>query len=291
MLRRTALAKDFSVLALPALAVYFAVVLIPIVISILQSFTDMRLIGTPSTFVGLDNFAKLAGSAEFGRAFRNTLLVTAVVTVVPNAAGIALALLLDRPTRMFAALRSLLFIPVVLSSVVVSFIWQVILTQRGVANSLLGGLGIPPIGWIQDPAVAIWSIGIVVAWSLTGLCVVTYLAALQTVPGELVEASRIDGAGPVQTFRYVVWPGVAPALTLNTVVLMISGFKLYDHVVVLTGGGPAGATETVTTLLLQTSFEEFRTGYASAMAVVLLIAVLLTTTLSLRLLQRREVQV
>jgi multiple sugar transport system permease protein len=289
MLRRT-VTLDFVKLALLAIVIYATVVLVPISMSIFQSLTDMRLAGAPANLVGIDNFVRLIGNDTFHSAFLNTLLVTAVVTVVPNALGIALALLLDRPTRLFAGLRSILFIPVVLSSVVVSFIWQVIMTQRGVANSLLAAVGLPTVGWLQDPEVAIWSISIVVAWSLTGLCIVTYLAALQTIPTELVEAARIDGTRPLQTFQYVIWPGVAPALTLNTVVLMISGFKLYDHVVVMTGGGPAGASETVATLLLKTSFDEFRTGYASAMAVVLLAVVLLATAMILRLLQRREVQ-
>jgi multiple sugar transport system permease protein len=274
------------------LAVYATVVLLPILISVFQSFTNASITRPQPDFVGIDNYTRLVDNEAFHTAALNTVIVTAIVTIIPNGLGIALALLLDRPLRLYAALRAILFIPVILSSVVVSFIWQSILTEKGVLNQSLDavGLGFLARGWLQDPTFAIGSIGVVVAWSMVGFCVVTYLGALQTIPLELSEAARIDGASKLQAFRYVVWPGVAPALTLNTVVLMISGFKLYDHVVVLTGGGPAGATETAATLILKTSFQEFRTGAASAISVVLLVFVMLATFVALRLLQRREVQ-
>lgn len=281
---------DFGKLAVPTLVIYAAMVLAPIVITIVQSFTSATYPGSPSEFVGIDNYATALTSTSFQAAMAHTLGITAFVTIVPNAVGFALALLLDRPLRLFAVLRSIVFVPVVLASVVVAFIWQVLLTQKGAINDLLAGLGLPPVGWLQDPQVALISVSIVVAWALTGLCLVTYLAGLQSIPHELVEAARIDGAGFWSTLRYVTWPGVAPALTLNTVVLMISGFKVYEHVLILTGGGPSGATETATVRILRTSFEEFRTGLSSAMAVILLVVVLVVTVVALRLLQRREVQ-
>lgn len=290
-MRRTRI-SDLALFAAVPLAVYATVVLVPIFIALAQSFTDASITRPKTSFVGLDNYARMFASPSFQTAAVNTLLVTLMVTIVPNALGIAFALLLDRPTRLYSALRATLFIPVVLSSVVVSFIWQTILTKDGILNSILRGIGLDGIalGWLQVPALAIGSIGVVVAWSLTGLCVVTYLAALQSIPVELIEAARIDGASRLQVFRYILWPGVAPALTLNTVVLMISGFKLYDHVIVLTGGGPAGSTETAATLILKTSFQEFRTGAASAIAVLLLIVVMFASFVTLRALQAREVQ-
>lgn len=288
--RRAAARIDFAKLALPAIVIYAAMVLLPIAISIFQSVTNATFPGSPADFIGVQNFMTALGSDAFLRSLANTAAITAFVTIVPNAVGFFLALLLDHPTRLFASLRAVIFVPVVLSSVVVAFVWQVLLTQNGAINQALAFLHLPQVGWLQDPAVALWSISAVVAWSVIGLCVVTYLAALQSIPGELVEAAKIDGAGPLATLRYVTWPGVAPALTLNTTVLLISGFKIYDQVLVLTGGGPAGATETATMRILKTSFDEFRTGLASSMAVLLLLLVVMCTVVALRLLQRREVQ-
>lgn len=290
MNRRTWALVDFGKLAVPAIAIYAAMVLVPVGVSIYQSLTNATYPGSPTSFIGFGNFTTALESEQFRDAMAHTLAITAFVTVVPNVLGFFLALLLDRPTRLFAALRGVVFIPVVLSSVVVSFIWQVLLTQNGAVNQIVAAVGLPPVGWLQDPSVALWSIGVVLAWSLTGLCVVTYLAALQSIPLDLTEAARIDGAGQLATLRYVTWPGVAPALTLNTTVLLISGFKVYDQVLVLTGGGPAGSTETATMRILRTSLDEFRTGLSAAMAVALLITVVLLTVLSLSLLQRREVQ-
>lgn len=290
MSRRSLAVTDFTKLALPAVAIYVVAVLVPIGMSIWQSMTDATYPGSPAEFIGLENFGRALGSTEFTSSLVHTIAITAFVTIVPNAVGFALALLLDAPTRTFAALRAIIFIPVVLSSIVVSFIWQVLLTQKGAVNQLLNALGIPAVPWLQDPTVALFSIAFVVAWSLTGLCLVTYLAALQAIPHELTEAARIDGASRPQLLRYVIWPGVAPALTLNTVVLLISGFKVYDHVLVLTGGGPAGSTETATMRILRTTFDEFRTGLSSAMAVILLLIVMVATAVALRVLQKREVQ-
>jgi multiple sugar transport system permease protein len=126
---------------------------------------------------------------------------------------------------------------------------------------------------------------------MLGFCVVVYLAGLQGVPQDLLEAAALDGAGPFQRFRYVTWPMLAPALTINTVVLLISAFKIFDHVQVITKGGPgAGTTATIAYNVLDTGLTENRQGYASAMAIVMLVLIATAAGVILKLLQRRELQ-
>jgi multiple sugar transport system permease protein len=200
------------------------------------------------------------------------------------------ALLLDRRGRFYVALRSVFFTPVVLSSVVVSIIWTRLLDQDGPLNQALRAVGVTPPGWLSDPRYALYSLSSIICWQMLGFCVVVYLAGLQGVPTELQEAAAIDGAGPVRRFRAVTWPLLAPSLTINTVVLLISAFKVYDHVKVITNGGPGtGTTATVAFLVLQTGFDANHQGYASAVAVVMLVIVGAATAVVLKVLQRREV--
>jgi multiple sugar transport system permease protein len=255
------------------------------------SLTNRNPFNPPTRWVGLRNYVDLFGDAEFGRAFQNTVVVTIIVTLLANVGGLLIALLLDRPTRLYVALRGVFFTPVVLSSVVISVIWQTILTDDGLLNIALRGLGVAhPPGWLSDPGIALYSIAWIITWQMLGFCVVVYLAGLQSVPRELQEAAAIDGAGSLARFRTVTWPMLAPALTINTVMLLITGFKAYDQIQVITNGGPGtGTTATMAFQVVQTSFAGNHIGYASAMAAVMLVLVACVSVFALRVLQRREV--
>ncbi|MEV4317298.1 sugar ABC transporter permease [Actinocrispum sp. NPDC049592] len=275
----------------PGVLVYVCFVLAPIVISFVYSLTNYNPFNPPITFVGLDNFGLLFQDDEFLTALRVTSILTLIVVIVPNVLGLGVALLLDKRGGLYNALRSVFFTPVILSSVVVSIIWSRLLDSQGPLNQLLRWLGVAkPPGWLSDPDIALYSVASIVCWQMLGFCVVVYLAGLQGVPQELLEAAAIDGAGPVRRFRAVTWPLLAPSLTINTVVLLISAFKTYDFVKVITNGGPGtGATATIAFNVLQTGFDANHVGYASAMAIVMLIIVAVVTAIVLRLLQRREV--
>jgi len=213
------------------------------------------------------------------------------VTIVPNVAGLGIALLLDRRGKFYNALRSVFFTPVILSSVVVSIVWSRLLDADGPLNQALRGLGVKhPPGWLSDPTYALFSVASIISWQMLGFCVVVYLAGLQGIPPELLEAAELDQAGPVRRFRHIVWPLLAPALTVNTVVLLISAFKTYDYIKVITNGGPgAGTTATIAFDVLQTGFDANHVGYASAMAMVMLVIVAVATAVALRILRAREV--
>jgi multiple sugar transport system permease protein len=282
----------FATFGAPGLLAYVCFVLAPIVVSFGYSLTNYNPFNPPTRFVGLRNFRLLLTDSEFLTALRVTTILTLIVVIVPSVLGLGIAVLLDRRGWFYSGLRSVFFVPVVLSSVVVSIIWTRLLDDQGPVNQALRALGLHnPPGWLSDPTYALYSLGAIVCWQWLGFCVVVWLAGLQGVPQELQEAAAIDGAGPVQRFRRITWPLLAPALTINTVVLLISAFKLFDYVQVITKGGPGeGTTATIAFTILQVGFTANRQGYASAMAIVMLVIIAVASAVALKLLQRREVQ-
>lgn len=282
---------NFLTFGAPGLLIYICFVLAPILISVGYSLTNYNPFRPPTRYVGFRNYRLLFEDAEFLQALKVTTVLTLIVVIVPNVLGLLIALLLDRRGWFYNMLRSVFFVPVVLSSVVVSIIWTRMMADDGVINKTLRGLGVhDPPGWLSDPDLAVYSIGIILSWQTLGFCVVVYLAGLQGVPKELHEAAAIDGAGPVQRFRKVTWPLLAPALTINTVVQLISAFKVFDHIQVITNGGPGeGTTASIAFTVLQVGFTANRQGYASAMAIVMLVIIAIASAVTLKLLQRREV--
>lgn len=275
----------------PGLLVYLATVLVPMAIVIGTSTTDRNTYRPITRFIGFANYTQLAHDPDFRRVLGNTLILTLIITIVPNVLGLAVAMLLDRRGWVFNAMRTVFFVPVVLSSVVVSVIWASILTDDGLLNSLLRGLGMDhPPGWLSDPGLALYSVASIMCWQSLGFCVVIYLAGLQGVPQELYEAASIDGAGAFMRFRKVTWPMLAPSVTITTVLTLISGFKVFDQIQVITNGGPGtGTTETLAFDIVQTGVNGIHIGYSAAMATVMLVMVAVLSTVVLRLLQRREV--
>ncbi len=281
----------FATFAAPGVLVYLCFVVAPIGISFGYSLTNYNPFNPPVRYLGLRNYRLLFHDEVFLTALKVTTIITLIVVIVPNVLGLAVALLLDKRGRLYTALRSVFFTPIILSSVVVSVIWTRLLDTDGPVNQALRGLGVAdPPGWLSDPRYALYSLASILSWQMLGFCVVVYLAGLQGVPTELLEAAAIDGAGPVRRFHMVTWPLLAPALTINSVVLLISAFKVYDYVKVITNGGPgSGTTATIAFNVLATGFDANHIGYASAMAVVMLVIVAILTAVTLRVLQRREV--
>lgn len=276
----------------PGVLVYVCFVLAPITLSFGYSLTNASLYVPQTRFVGLRNYLNVLTDPAFLTSLKVTTILTLIVVIVPNVGGVAIAVLLDRRSWLYNALRSVFFLPVVLSSVVVSVVWMAMLQDDGLVNTVLRGLGVEnPPGWLSDPDLALYTIGVVMSWQMLGFCTVVYLAGLQGVPPSLQEAASIDGAGPWTRFRKITWPMLAPALTTNTVMLLISGFKAYDHVQVLTSGGPGvGTTTTVALNVIQVGFTANRTGEASAMAIVMLVIIAVISGVALRILNRREVE-
>jgi multiple sugar transport system permease protein len=273
--------KEFAGFALPGLFLYGLLVLVPIGWTVVLGFTDRNRFVATTHWVGLGQFHKLFTDDQFWLVLRNTFVVTAIVVVVPNVLGLAIALLLNRNALLYRLLRSVFFTPVILSGIVVSVIWQSMLRPGGVLDQ---------VGWLSDPGIALYSISGIICWQMLGFCVVVYLAGLNGVPRELYEAAIVDGAGWWRRFGSVTWPLIASAVTINTVMLLISGFKVYEHILVLTNGGPGrNTTASIAFDVIEKGVRGDRIGYAAAEATVMLAIIVGLSGVVLRVLRRREV--
>jgi ABC-type sugar transport system permease subunit len=273
------------------LVLYVTFIVVPVFISLRSSFTNQNPLETHSSFIGLANYREMWSDDELRASVTFTLILAVGVTLVANVLGIALATLLDRTSLSYRTLRTIAFLPQVISGVIVGFVWKTILTEDGLLNNVLIKIGIvhSPVDWLGSPHMAQLSVGIVVAWVLSGFTTVVYLAALQNIPPELYDASAIDGANRNQQFRMITWRMVAPATTISVTISLITVLKLYDIITVLTSGGPAYATESTAQYIVKMAFTSDRFGYASAIAMFLLLASAILALSVTSFLRRREV--
>lgn len=276
------------VMIAPALLLVALFVLIPIAIAVYLSLTDWNGFSTPE-WVGSRNYERLVRDPEVLRAAGLTALVAVVGTLACNALGLGVALLLNRNSRVNTVMRVLVFSPYVIGPVILGFLWASILGTSGAVNSLLTGLGAERLPFLADPAWATVTMIAVVIWASFGVNVVLYLAGLQTLDASLLEAATIDGAGTWQTFWSIKLPVLAPTVTLNVVLAAIGLLRVYELVLALTAGGPAGTTQTAVFNILTTSFSRSQLGYGAAQSVVLMV-VIIAVTIGLTQLRRRSEQ-
>lgn len=279
-------------LLLPALALYGFVVLVPAVQGGWYAFTDWTGLGEDISFVGLANFRALFEDVAALDALTQTVLLTLAITVVQNAIGLLLALGVHTGIRGRNALRVLLFAPAVMTPVVTAYLWQSLYAPEGAVNDLLGNVGLAGAAqdWLGDPTLALWSVAAVVIWQFAGYSMVIFLAGLQAVPQELTEAARVDGASSLQRFRHVTLPLLTPAVTINLMLSLIGGFKLFDQIYVMTRGGPGNATETLSTVIYKNAFQFDEYGYGTALALVLTAIIAVISAGQYRMLRGRESQ-
>jgi len=278
-------------LAALALVLYLAFLVVPVLLSLETSFTNQNILAVGSRFVGLANYREMLHDPQLSASIEFTLGLATVVTIGANAIGLAFAILLNRTSLSYRVLRTLAFLPQVVSGIIVGFVWSWILSPSGLINSILLGTGLvgQPVNWLGTPQLAMLSASVVVCWVLTGFTTVVYLAALQHIPRELYDASAIDGATSRQQFRMITFRMVAPATTISVVISLITVLKLYDILTALTGGGPAHATQSIAMYIISVGFSDGAYGYASAIAMVLLALTAIIGLAVTTLLRRREV--
>ncbi|MCL6460086.1 MAG: sugar ABC transporter permease, partial [Gorillibacterium sp.] len=239
-------------------------------------------------FHGLQNYAEALIDKQFLHAVRVTILYTAITTLLINVLGLLFATLLNQSGLITRFYRSVFFFPMLLSSVVVGFLWQTILNYNGILNTVLNALGVNSIEFFSNGTTALLTLIGITIWHSLGFVIVIYLAGLQTVPHELTEAATIDGATRWQTYRNVTFPLIAPAFTMNMIFAITGGMKEYDKIATVTNGGPAGLTETVAFRIVKEAFVANNFGYASAMAVIMLVLVTTVSITCTMYLRRRE---
>lgn len=267
----------------PAGAILLVALMFPIAYVIYASFLNWNPSQTigEAQFVGLQNYAKLLTDGSFLESLRVTLRFAAWVVALEMILGVGLALLLDRPMRGVALLRTLFILPMMIAPIVVGLMWRYMYHPTvGVFNRTLEAIGLPPAPWLSDPDWAFASVVIADVWQWTPFIFILSLAALQSLPRSTLEAARIDGASRWQTVLYVKLPLMVPVLIVTMLLRLIDAFKVLEAILVLTNGGPGLATEILALRINRTAFEFRALGEAAAMANLLLL-VLMTLTLAM----------
>jgi ABC-type sugar transport system permease subunit len=275
----------------PALLVLCAFIVYPALYSFLLSFHEWNGF-TPiwGDFVGLDNYASLVRDPVFWKAAINSILFVAVRTPLEVGIAFGLALLLNQniPGRSF--LRTMFFVPVVMSLIVVTILFQRILEgNAGLLNTWLRIVGLDAVTriWLGDPATALPVVIFVSVWKNVGFSLVILLAGLQGLPSEVLEAARCDGADRRQLTLQVVVPLMKPIIAIATVLSIIGGLKVFDLIYMMTRGGPVYATEVFATMLYRYAFDLSEMGVASALAVVMVLVIMGTSRIQTLLLRER----
>lgn len=262
----------------PAALLFAAFSLIPIIIAITLSFQDTQTLGE-GQWVGLDNYAQMGSDRLFRTALLNTLVFTIGTVPTAMAAGLGLAVALNRPLPGRGVLRAMFFVPMVAAGVVVGVIMSWIFNvDYGVANNALALFGIDRMPWLTSPSMAMFTLIMVVVWTRIGFCMVIYLGALQSIPSELKEAAAIDGAGRWARFRSITLPMLTPTTSILLILNVVFSIQAFDVIYVMTGGGPGFSTTVLIQYVFRSAFQDGEMGYAAALGLVL-VGILLVFTL------------
>ncbi|MDQ6417831.1 sugar ABC transporter permease [Paenibacillus sp. LHD-117] len=269
----------------PALLIYLGIAIVPIGISLYYSLMDWNGIGDMK-FAGLDNYARMFQSDTFWLSVKNNIfiMVTGLIGQLPL--GLLMALLLNKGLKGSGFFRTVGFMPVVISSVMVSLIWGMIYnTEYGLLNNFLAFVGLESWqqNWLSDPKWSILSISIAYIWQNVGLYMVMFLAALQNIPDEVNEAAELDDATGLKRTWFVTLPMIRATLMVTIVYSISNSFRVFDLIQVLTGGGPAHQTEVMTIHMYSSAFVNLEYGYGSAVSIMILLFSLVVITIANRL--------
>jgi raffinose/stachyose/melibiose transport system permease protein len=287
--RRARARRRWATVALflaPALVLYLLLVVAPVVQAIYYSGFRWSGLGSLDDFVGLENFRRAFSDDVFLGALEHNGIIIALSLVLQLPFALALAMLLNARLRARGLLRVLFFAPFVLSEVVTGVIWSLMLQPGGLADALTP----TDRQWLADPEIVLYTLFVVISWKYFGFHMIIYLAGLQQIPRELEEAAEIDGATKLQVIRYVTLPLLGPTIRVSVFLSIIGALQLFDLIWVMTGGGPVNASNTMATYMIDWSFQRFQFGYASAVAVILLVISLVFALLYQRFVLRRDIE-
>jgi multiple sugar transport system permease protein len=278
-------------MASPAVLLLVVFFVVPVLLMFGLAFTNARLISPrPPEMVGFDNFVTLFGDSLFWASLRNTAYFAVVVVPVQATLALVLALLVNAKMRGTNFFRTVYFLPVVTSMVVVSLLWRFIYEPDGLLNQVIRAVSFGQwqgTDWLNNPDTAMPAIMLMSIWQAVGFHMVIWLAGLQTIPGELYEAAALDGASGWRLFRNVTWPSLRSTRTFILITITIAAFSLFTQISVMTQGGPLDSTTTVVFMAVRTGYEQQSTGYAAAVSLVFF-AIVLTISLVQRFLTRER---
>jgi multiple sugar transport system permease protein/raffinose/stachyose/melibiose transport system permease protein len=280
---------------LPAVVLVALFYILPNVLNFALSLTDWSSYKTAINFIGFRNFSDLMATNELLNALWVTIRFALLVVIIENTFALGLALALEESTPLNIFLRSVFFVPVLISTLAAGYIFVSLLQPSGVFNSALSALtalvGLPPVtnGWLGDLNTALVAVAFVHAWKFGGIHMFVYLSGLKAIPHDLIEAAKLDGASALQVFRFVRVPLLSPAFTFNITLTFIGALSIFEVILSMTRGGPGRATEVMNLAV----WRQFGTGafaYATSISAVLLVVILIVAIPLIAFLRRREVE-
>ncbi|MCX6151265.1 MAG: sugar ABC transporter permease [Ignavibacteriales bacterium] len=253
------------VMIAPYVIFFLTFIAFPVIFSFVLMFHQWNII-SPMKFVGLQNFYRLINDAVFFRSLLNTIIFLAIHIPLQIIAALFFAVMLNQKVKFIGFFRAAYFLPVIVSGVVVTILWQQLYGyETGLFNRMLSSIGLGKVGWLVDPGTAMPSIAIMATWKNVGLYIVLFLVGLQTVPAYLYEAADMEGATAWQKFRYVTLPMINPTMFLVVILSTIGGFSLFIEPYVMTGGGPLNSTLSAVLYIYKQGFFYYHMGYATTM--------------------------
>ena len=275
----------------PAFIVLIIVLLYPLGYAFWLSFHQwtLRTFKQGIPFIGMENYAKLFSNPDFINSIKITFSFVFLAISFEFILGMALALLLNQEIKGKGFFRSFILLPMMCTNVVIGLMWRLLLNyQYGLVNYYLGQLGVLPIEWLSSPKVAMASVVLVDVWNTTSFVALMLLAGLQSLPDEPYEAARMDGASGLQTFIYLTLPLLKPIILVTLLWRFIDTFRIFDVIYLLTAGGPARATETVSIYIYRYGFQSFNLGVSAASAFIMLLIMLFVAGLLARAIGKEE---
>jgi len=277
---------------LPAIILVTIMIYIPFVMSGYYSFTEWNGIAKQPTFIGFDNFIALfQGNSSFLSALIFTGKYTILFMILANVFALALAVILVKKLRTANLLRGIFFVPYIMSMTIVGFIWKFIFSQGFEKLFEMSGIGFLNLSWLGDPNLAFYAVVFVGVWQSVGFYMVLYIAGLQAIPGDVLEAAIVDGANGRAKFFKITLPLLTPSITTCVFMSLTNSLKVFDIILALTKGGPGGATYSVTLDIYREAFQNNNYGVGSAKSLVFFMIILVLTQLVLKVFRNREVEV
>lgn len=282
--------RRLNLLYVPALLIVLLFVLYPLVRSIETSFYNWNGYSQVKKFIGFKNYIDLFGDENFGVSFINSILYGFGSTILQNVFGLGLAVFLNTKFRGHKAVRTIVYLPVMISGLIMGYIMYFVVQNTGAINEILGWFGLKGMDWMASAAVGKIFITLINSWQFCGVCMVIYMAGLQGISKMYYEAAAIDGATPVKSFFYITLPLLMPAISSAVIINLIGGLKLYDVVVSLSGGGPGYETSSLSFYINNRYFQAEQAGYASAVGVVMFLFILICSLIVNHYFKKREVE-
>jgi raffinose/stachyose/melibiose transport system permease protein len=279
-----------NVMYLPALLLFILFILYPFLKGIQISLTNWDGYSPDFSWVGFDNYKRMFSDPDILTVTKNTFIYGLGSTFLQNLVGLSYALFLNRSIRMKGLTRTIIYLPVIISPLIMGYIWYFFFQYNGGAlNDILILFGSEPVNLLGNTHVNVWIITFVNSYQYLGVAMIIYLAGLQTISKEYYEAAQIDGARAWSQFRYVTWPLLAPSITINIVLNLIGGLKLFDVVAAMTNGGPGYASASLSSLMYQLYFAREDAGYAASLGNLMFIIISVISISSLYYLRRKEI--